>query len=180
MKKDRIKKPKKRIKWGVTIPYCKYKAKHRIVDIASSFNMFFKETGIYYDDNYKIGIHNQEIEIAKWLCNKFGGFINCLTEEDDKPNYDYNWNEEAWELKTLRNASLNTIHGRVCDAVKQISYSKNPVGIILDLTNNQNNLKNIKGAINRALDSPNREIDVIVMIKIDNEAVSILKHEKNT
>ena len=61
-----------------------------------------------------------------------------------------------------------------------ISYSKNPVGIILDLTNNQNNLKNIKGAINRALDSPNREIDVIVMIKIDNEAVSILKHEKNT
>lgn len=84
---------------------------------------------IIFDKGYKIGSHRDEIIIAKWLRDTFGGDIHVFNERGyTSVSPDYQWDGKLWELKGPSTAT--STDNAVKKALKQI-YD-NPGGIILD------------------------------------------------
>lgn len=84
---------------------------------------------ITYDEGYKIGMHQDEITIAEWLWDTFGGNLHVFNERGYTcVSPDYQWNGKLWELKGPSTAT--STDNAVKKALKQICG--NPGGIILD------------------------------------------------
>ncbi len=85
---------------------------------------------ISYSVGYKKKNHSAEIEMAKWIHDKFGGNIELLAESNLKgiKTPDYSWNSKSWELKSV--SSQTSADRGIREGLKQIAL--NPGGVILD------------------------------------------------
>lgn len=130
---------------------------------------------VEYDAGYKIGKHQEEIKIANWLHDKYGGDIKLLNESDEfgVKMPDYNWRGKLWELKTTSTA--NATDNAVRKSIKQIQ--KNPGGIILDYGDRDIDVDALLSVISKRVVRSNLEgIDVMILSK--GTAVKILRYKK--
>lgn len=58
---------------------------------------------IIYDEKYDIDSHQEEVKMARWIHNTFGGDIRLLTEINEQmiKTADFLWREKLWDLKTV-------------------------------------------------------------------------------
>ena len=90
---------------------------------------------VTYEDGYHISHHSEEIKIAKWLHENFGGDIVLLAETGGlhEKTPDFLWRGKGWELKTT--TTEKSADSALRSALKQIL--KNPGGVILDYGDNE-------------------------------------------
>ena len=121
-------------------------------------------------------VEKDAINNAETLSKLFGGDIEVLAEVNGQnvKTPDYMWRGRAWEQKTVSTA--RAVDSAIRKALHQIE--KNPGGIVLDISNNKDNLNEIYKAIaarihRRSFDNP---IDIIL---IENKKiVSVIRHKK--
>ena len=172
---------RKKSLWGKERPYREYKSKCKVSDITSNFSYSVSgdDNGKYdYDKGYSLKKHKKEIETAKWLVKRYGGHVHCETEDTKRKNFDYTWNGKAWELKSLKNANLNTICGRTSEGIRQTCVLGNHGGVILDVRENKNDIADIMGAISRGVDLQEFSNAVVILIRSDGEPM-VLEYRKN-
>lgn len=103
----------------------------KLSDITNEFVRRAKPgTGkITYDEGYRESRHREEIRIAGWLHDTFGGDVRALNEKlvYNKKIPDYIWNKQMWDLKTI--SSEKAADSAIRHGAKQIA--DNPGGIIL-------------------------------------------------
>ncbi len=124
--------------------------------------MIVYECRIEYDEKGRLKHHENEIRMAIWLEEHYGGDITVLRETNTlyEKTADFLWNGRLWELKTV--TSLNAADGAVRRAVKQIE--KNPGGIILDYQDSAADFERVKRVIARRLQRINlAEVQVIIV-----------------
>lgn len=118
---------------------------------------------ISYEDNYNIKEHTEEIDMALWLHNNFGGDINLLIENNRSygiKRSDYEWNGKYWELKSL--SSEKAIDSALRKAISQIYV--NPGGVILDFGKNKIDLQKIYNKIEERISTSCRfKIDIMII-----------------
>lgn len=126
---------------------------------------------ILYENGYNYGHHDDEIKMAEWIYNNFGGNIILLSENNKpygKKYSDYEWNGKLWELKTLK--SENSVDSAIRKAISQI-YD-NPGGVILDFGKNKVNTKKVEAEIKNRIESNCRfKIDIIIILNQKLEKV---------
>lgn len=73
---------------------------------------------ITYDAAYKTGKHREEVRIADWLHDTFGGDIRLLNEADalGVKMPDYRWRGKLWKLKST--STLNATDNAVRKVLK--------------------------------------------------------------
>lgn len=130
---------------------------------------------VIQDEGYKPGKHKEEIRIANWLHDTYGGDIRLLNEADafgvKMPDFD--WREKLWELKSV--TSAKSTDSAVRQALKQIR--DNPGGIVLDYGENEIVLAELQKILDsRIKRSGVQSVDVMILIR--NSAVKILRYEK--
>ena len=110
---------------------------------------------------------SDDIAMAEWLYNEFGGDIKVLGEEHDetgKKNPDFLWNGRLWDLKTPDQPTFNAINKRQQTGIRQIR--RNPGGIIMDLNKCGASLEDAEIAVaNRMYTSADFAADVIILHK---------------
>lgn len=99
--------------------------------------------------------------MAQWLSDKYGGIVRLLSEsvQVGVKTSDYIWNDRDWELKGI--TSINSADKNLQKALTQIS--KNPGGVILELKNQEADMKGIENAIKRRLIRSNVSADVMIV-----------------
>ncbi len=118
---------------------------------------------IEYDDNYKIGSHQDEVQIANWLHNIFGGDIRLLIESKvpGVKTPDYIWRGRAWELKGAN--SINSADKSLRHAIKQIQ--SNPGGVVLNILENIEMSALEQQLASRIQRSQIANLDLIILLK---------------
>lgn len=130
---------------------------------------------VEYDTGYKIGKHQEEIRIANWLHDTYGGDIKLLSESDELGVKipDYNWRGKLWELKTT--STLNATDSAVRKAIKQIQ--ENPGGIILDYADHSIDLEALITVISkRVVRCELKTFDILMLSK--GNAIKVLRYKK--
>ncbi len=127
-----------------------------------------------YDEGYDTGTHANEVQVANWLYDTFGGNIQLLSESTVRfqKTPDYRWNDRLWELKTAK--SINSADKALQHAVKQIK--NNPGGVILDLATDLDMAALEKQLSSRMERSQIHKCDI--MIKRDGVVLTILRYKK--
>jgi hypothetical protein len=125
-----------------------------------------KQGKLDYETGYNEKIHGDEIGIAEWLHNEFGGDIMLLNEKEEKnvKTPDLLWNGRNWEIKSISSQSFGTVDKRIRRGCKQIAG--NTGGLILDFSKNPEMLEDVikmveKSAKNRIKE----ETDIIIKQK---------------
>lgn len=144
--------------------------------VEEEYNSFAKpgEGRITMDDGYILSKHENEKHTADWLLNTYGGNIHLLKEVDiDKiKTPDFLWNEKLWDLKNISTAKA--AESAVRKGLKQIS--KNPGGIILDVSDNTISFEDIMFYVNTRMNrSKNFDIDIIVK---NHDSIKIVRYKK--
>ena len=137
----------------------------KLIDVTEEYINHTLETGrILYEFDYNQMIHDEEIEMASWICEKLGGDIILLTENGSSYGVrrsDYEWRGRYWELKSVK--SERSVDSALRKAISQI-YEK-PGGVILDFGKNNVRLSQIEAAIKSRLESSCRfRIDIIIVV----------------
>lgn len=117
----------------------------------------------------------EEIKIAQWLRDNFGGNIELLQEsaEVGMKTPDYLWSGKQWELKTI--TSTKAADSALRSALKQIK--ENPGGIILDCTDVNAPKSELQSAIEyRMQRSSQFSADVIVFQA--GKATNVFRYKK--
>lgn len=86
-----------------------------------------KSSKVVFADGYIKKNHSEEIEMANWIKNTFGGTVELLAESEEMTS-DFLWNGKKWELKTT--STETAVDAAVRKGAKQIAG--NTGGIILD------------------------------------------------
>lgn len=116
---------------------------------------------IEFEDGLNTKDSRDEIKIAKWLSETFGGKIVVLKGSSEQLSPDYLWDGKYWDLKTPTGKE-NAIDQRIRHGIKQIM--NNPGGLVIDLS--QNKMQDSKKkALEYALKRSQSSIDVIVKDK---------------
>lgn len=111
---------------------------------------------------YKRDRHEQEISMADYLHDTFGGDITLCAESTSVgvKTPDFMWGGKMWELKTL--TTEKSANSAVRQAVKQISA--NPGGIILDYQDHDISVEEVlKATRSRLKRSGIKEADVLIL-----------------
>ena len=118
---------------------------------------------IVFDVNYDVGIHSDEVKVAIWIHNCFGGNIKLIKENSrgfGVKTSDYEWNGRLWELKTLK--SPKAIDSALRKGIEQIFM--NPGGVILNFENKVESVKEVETKIKSRIETSCRfKIDIIIM-----------------
>lgn len=130
---------------------------------------------VTYDAGYKSWKQKEEIKIAGWLHEIFGGDIRLLNEADalGVKMPDFNWRGRLWELKTT--STLNATDNAVRKSLKQIQG--NPGGIILDYGDDEIDLEALVTVINKRI-TRGRLKEVDVLIRGKGELLKALRYKK--
>lgn len=121
------------------------------------------EGSIGYEQGYKQEAHSEEIVMANFLLETFGGDITLVAEKPEgymlkRP--DYIWNNKHWELKSA--GSAKSIDSLLRKAFQQIH--DNPGGVIIDMGNCKDSIGRIESAVEeRVRKSCRFKIDVIII-----------------
>lgn len=152
-------------------------------EIISIKDNFIKEATpgigrVMFDINFNASTHLNEINVAMYLKERFGGNIKILQENNIERKFvkqpDYLWNGKYWELKNC--TSLKSIDTRTHVAIKQLRDKTNIGGIILKINNIKNtNNEILSKIINRLIYSMNKSLIVIVIL--NGLLVEIIQHK---
>lgn len=130
---------------------------------------------VTFEDGYKVKGHQNEIRMAHWLRDTFGGNIKLLAEskvQGDKTP-DFLWDGRCWELKGA--TSKNSIDRAVREASKQIQAD--PGGIILDISESGLSIAEIEAAIGQRI--PRIALDSVDAMLVSNEQLKkILRYKR--
>lgn len=120
---------------------------------------------ILFDDCYNVADHSDEVKIAIFLHNTFGGTVKLIKENSrgfGVKTSDYEWNGKLWELKTLK--SEKSIDSALRKGLEQIYI--NPGGVILDFEINFENTIQIEKNIKSRIEVSCRfKIDIMILCK---------------
>ena len=135
------------------------------IDVTNEYlNKSTKEIGsITFDNNYNVSEHSDEVQVAIWLHNNFGGNIKLIKENSrgfGVKTSDYEWNGHLWELKTLKTAK--SIDSALRKAIEQIFT--NPGGVILNFENGIDSISQIEKMIKSRIETSCRfKVDIMIM-----------------
>ena len=135
----------------------------------------FELCKIEYEKSYHVEKHKEEIKVAKWLIEKFGGKIVLCDEVNHKNEKytDYIWNGKMWNLKGI--SSAKAANSAIRKGVLQVI--KNPGGIILELKKDDIKIDEVMYYINdRMRRISNIQIDI--MLKKYDMVVKIVRYKK--
>ena len=131
---------------------------------------------VTYDVGYETETHQNEIIMAEWLCNTFGGSITLLTESSTKgeKRADYLWNGKLWDLKSV------TTEKAANTAVKRglAQIRANPGGIILDYGKKAFSIEYLQAVIDKRMQWLADGCGADIMIVSRGEAAKILRYKK--
>ena len=117
-----------------------------------------------YDENFNQDKAKEEVKIARWLRDTFGGDVHVRRElyESEGIKYcDYIWNAKNWELKS---PSAFKSPDRVIEtALKQIR--KNPGGIIIDYQSDEFELERVIKGAERRMTTCGFNVDLMILHK---------------
>lgn len=149
-----------------------------LISIADVTDEYFKSakpgTGqIIYETGYDKKLHLEEVRIAAWLHEVFGGNMKMLHEDNITFTADYEWRGKLWELKTT---TMDSTDARARKGMKQIA--DNPGGLIMDYENRTMNVKTVEDTICRRLERIRviRALDVIVRAR--GSVIKIIRYKK--
>ena len=133
-----------------------------------------KTGSIIFSDGYSSKHHAEEIHIAEWLHETYGGDITLVAESTDcgEKRPDYIWHEKMWELKSP--STEKAVDSAVRSALKQIN--KNPGGIVLDFGENIFSIGAVEEAIGNRL-ARNSEFVVDVILRANDSVVHVLRYD---
>ncbi len=85
---------------------------------------------VTYDADYAVELHQNEIHMAGWIHDTFGGDVRLLAEvnKQEVKTADFLWNNKLWDLKTV--TTEKAANSAIRKGLQQIR--ENPGGIILD------------------------------------------------
>ena len=139
-----------------------------------------KQSSVIYEEGLNIVKQSEEIKIAEWAADKFGGKIELLKDSGEGLSPDYRWDGRLWDLKTPTGGK-NAIDQRIRHGVNQIN--NNPGGIIVDLSKNPMNAKEAERiTLEMAAKRAKSEMNVIIkrdkgfsVYRIQNNGTTSLK-----
>ena len=118
---------------------------------------------IVFDDDYDVASHSEEVKVAVWIHNYFGGDLRLIKENSrgfGVKTSDYEWNGKLWELKTLK--TPKAIDSALRKGIEQIFM--NPGGVILNFENKFESIKEVETKIKSRIETSCRfKIDIMIM-----------------
>ncbi len=134
-----------------------------IINARPRVGSILKEPGIDPIEN------SNEISVAEYIFNHFGGDIVLLKSNNEEKRPDYLWNGKLWELKNP--SSYSAVNKRLRKGLLQIR--SNPGGVIIDLGNNNLELQAVVDEIDdRIRQSKGKgSVDIMILRKTKLEAV---------
>ena len=130
---------------------------------------------IILQEGYNKSLHPNEINIANWLIEIFGGNVVLLNEKNlnNIKTPDYMWHDKYWDLKDV--SSSKAVDNAVRKGLRQIQ--DNPGGIILDFGKKAISLsevkRNIESRLRRGFPS---SVDIILISR--KKVVSVYRYKK--
>ncbi|MDY4196934.1 MAG: hypothetical protein SOX70_06790 [Peptoniphilaceae bacterium] len=134
------------------------------------------EGKIEMDSKYNIMTNQNEIKMAHWLHNKFGGDIRLLTEStaEGVKAPDYLWRSKFWKLKTIKSEKAS--NAAIRKGMMQIQL--NPGGIVLDYTSEQLNHKLLDEQMRKRMQWIGIISDVDIIVVSHGEIVKVVRYKK--
>lgn len=131
---------------------------------------------VSYGDGYKEGRHQNEIDTAKWLHEKYGGDIKLISEsyEKGKKTPDFVWKGKDWELKNV--TSVKAADSAMRSALKQIK--ENPGGVILDYGDSQIDMKELRKTLESRVKRTGIDSIDIMILRSNKEKADIYRYKK--
>lgn len=146
-----------------------------IVDVTAEYFKFAKPDAgqILYESGFDKTLHQEEIQIAVWLHELFGGNIKMLHEDNIGLTPDYEWRGKLWELKTTTMSSTDV---RVRKGLKQIV--NNPGGLIIDYKNRKIDVETVEDTVGKRFSRIKviRTLDIIV--RAHGNAIKVIRYKK--
>lgn len=120
-----------------------------------------------YDADYMVEQHQNEVRMADWLHNTFGGDIRLLTEvnEQEVKTADFLWRGKLWDLKTV--TTEKAANSAVRKGLQQIR--ENPGGVILDYRGAAIDLDKLSEVVEKRLKWRHDSFSVDIMLVLDND-----------
>ena len=115
------------------------------------------------EEGYHYKNHDEEVELANWIFEMFGGDLILLKESGTEKTADYRWNGKFWELKTLFSHNEVTVDKRIRKGCRQIE--SNAGGLILDFCNDMGQEQNEEMALRSIAKRARVTVDVIIKTK---------------
>ncbi len=151
------------------------KGKQRIGEdvTAEYFGNVSSKKKITYDERFAKNKHKEEVKIANFLLNKFGGDINLLDEslQTGVKMPDYLWNGKYWELKTI--TTEKAADSALRKALKQIE--NNPGGIVLDFKKEEKDFNFLLEIIDSRMQRSKVHGDIMI---ISDNKIKIYRYKK--
>ena len=125
------------------------------------------------EDGFKEKDHSNEINVAEFLFNTFGGEIVLLKETIEDENPDYRWNNRLWDLKSPN--GTGNLGKLLKKGLSQIF--KNPGGIVLDISSLKTDTTRIEHIITERMQtSLKHSVDVMIIRR--NKLIKVLRYKK--
>ena len=127
---------------------------------------------ITMEDGFNVNKRKDELNMAEFLHETFGGDIHLYVEKDNQLNPDYLWRDKLWDLKTPEKVISDSVirHG-----LKQIK--DNPGGLIFDFSKIGLNIEKVMDKLNaRILRSSNSNIDIILID--EKKKIKVFRYKK--
>lgn len=144
--------------------------------IVTEASYYSNDKNKYYVDgkNVVLDYSKQELEVAKWLLDTFGGNIYMLPRVE-YPSFiktpDYLWNNEKWDLKTLSGTSKTFLD----DGIKRSKMQAN--NFIIYITNNPLSFDEITKQTTSLYNSKYRSWVNILIFKKGNKLFAVYKRK---
>ena len=132
----------------------------------------FKSGKIIQDNGYSESNNKDEMSVAKWISETFGGEIRLVRNDYSKPTPDYIWNGQPWDLKSPQ--GTNGVDKLVHHGIHQ-AMTGDSGGVILDISNKGIDSDKAIEIAQRRLDRSRRGKDIKIVVKKGNDVVKILK-----
>lgn len=121
---------------------------------------------------YKIKNHEEEISMANWIANTFGGTIELIPESQEMTP-DYIWEGKLWELKSP--STEKAVDAALRKGIKQIN--SNPGGIILNFKSGNINMTEVEKMAEGRMKRGSFETADILMLK-KGELIQAIRYKK--
>ena len=151
--------------------------KRNFIDVTEEYikNIQRNISKITYEGNYRFEKHVDEIIMAKWIVEKFGGEI-LLCDEINHNNIkscDYIWRGKMWDLKRI--ISAKAANSAIRKGVLQII--ENPGGIFIDIKCNDIDVNDVIYHINdRMRRIYNIQIDIVIVC--NEKLIKVIRYKK--
>lgn len=119
---------------------------------------------VTYDKDLDIPNEKEEIKVARFLRDTFGGDVHvrkAQAESEGIKYCDYIWKSKNWELKSP--SSLNRTDHALGEGLKQIK--KNPGGIVLDFQCDEIDLERIISGARKRMEGAGFNADLMILHK---------------